>query len=76
MKKLSTLLLLALASIIASAQDNSFEYDPITDGMECTSITVGKKATEGIVEFKGRKDENNLELTIEEAIAKMKEICG
>ena len=45
MKKLSTLLLLALASIIASAQDNSFEYDPITDGMECTSITVGKKAS-------------------------------
>ena len=45
MKKLSTLLLLALASIIASAQDTSFEYDPITDGMECTSITVGKKAS-------------------------------
>ena len=39
-------------------------------------ITVGKKAAEGIVEFKGRKDESNLELTIEEAIAKMKEICG
>ncbi|MBR4461006.1 MAG: proline--tRNA ligase [Erysipelotrichaceae bacterium] len=39
-------------------------------------ITVGKKASEGIVEFKGRKDENNQELTIEEAIAKMKEICG
>ncbi|MBQ6559328.1 MAG: proline--tRNA ligase [Erysipelotrichaceae bacterium] len=39
-------------------------------------ISVGKKATEGIVEFKGRTDQSNQELTIEEAIAKMKEICG
>ena len=39
-------------------------------------ITVGKKASEGIVEFKGRTDSENLELSVEDAIKKMKEICG
>lgn len=39
-------------------------------------ITVGKKASEGIVEFKGRTDSENLELSVEDAFNKMKEICG
>ena len=39
-------------------------------------ITVGKKASEGIIEFKGRTDSENLELSVEDAINKMKEICG
>ena len=39
-------------------------------------ITVGKKASEGIIEFKGRTDSENLELSVEDAIKKMKEICG
>ena len=37
-------------------------------------ITVGKKASEGIVEFKSRKDENVLELTIDETLEKIKEL--
>ena len=39
-------------------------------------ITVGKKASEGIIEFKGRTDSENLELSVEDAFNKMKEICG
>ena len=39
-------------------------------------VTVGKKAAEGIVEFKGRTDESNTEISTEELINKMKEICG
>ncbi|NLI58017.1 MAG: proline--tRNA ligase, partial [Clostridium sp.] len=35
-------------------------------------ITVGKKASEGIVEYKLRKDSQVLELSVEEAIKKVK----
>ena len=43
MKKLLSITLVAFLSImIASAQN---EVDPITEGMECTTITVGKKAS-------------------------------
>lgn len=37
-------------------------------------ITVGKKASEGIVEFKHRTDENVQELTIDELLKKAKEL--
>ena len=36
-------------------------------------ITVGKKASEGIVEFKSRKTDETLELNVEELINKLKE---
>ena len=39
-------------------------------------ITVGKKFGEGIVEFKERKSDTVLELTVEEAIKKAKEIIN
>lgn len=37
-------------------------------------ITIGKKATEGIIEFKPRRSENKEELTVEELYQKMSDI--
>lgn len=37
-------------------------------------ISIGRKASEGIVEFKSRTDENSIELTIDEAINKIIEL--
>jgi len=41
MKPLLTLLFLAAVSVAVAQTD----YDPMTEGMECTSITIGKKAS-------------------------------
>ena len=41
MKPFLTLLFLATISIAVAQTD----FDPITEGMECTSITIGKKAS-------------------------------
>ena len=37
-------------------------------------ISIGRRASENIVEFKGRNDENSTELTVDEAVAKIIEL--